>query len=77
MMSQSDNSLFHIVIRSLFLFSGFGFSACLVHSYYQNVSGNKIHYNYLEKIVALKLKMDAYHHRSYPKHYKLKVQSKS
>lgn len=77
MMSQSDNSLFHIVIRIIFLCTSFGFSiGLMVNCHYRNVSLNKVHYNYLQKIVDLKNQMDAYHHGIYPKNYKPKIKRK-
>jgi hypothetical protein len=51
-MSQSDNSLFFILIRSLFLITTFGFGVCLVHFFYQSVSKIKVVYNFFGKVVT-------------------------
>ena len=56
-MSQSDNSLFFILIRSLFFITTLGFGICLVHLFYQNVSGIKIVYNFFGKIISVKKKL--------------------
>jgi hypothetical protein len=75
-MSQSDNSLFHTVIRLFFILISLGFSASVLHKGYQNVSTNKAHYAYTQKIVNTKLYMDAYLFARYPKNYKPKNRSK-
>ena len=51
-MSQGDNSLFFILIRSLFLITTCGFGVCLVHFFYQSVSKIKVVYNFSGKVVA-------------------------
>lgn len=52
-MSQSDNSLFFILVRSLFFITAFGFGTCLVHLFYQSVSEMKLRYNYLTKVTRI------------------------
>ena len=56
-MSQSDHSLFFILIRCLFFFTAFGFGICLVYLFYQNVSGIKVVYNFFGKVVSVKNKL--------------------
>jgi hypothetical protein len=59
-MSQSDNSLFFILIRSLFFITAFGFGTCLVSFFYQNVSGIKVVYNFFGKVANVKKKLSLF-----------------
>ena len=57
LMSQSDASVFFLIIRGLFFFTAFGFGTCLVHLFYQNVSGIKVTYNFFGKVVSIEKKL--------------------
>ena len=56
-MSQSDNSIFFILICSLFCITAFGFGVCLVHLFYQTVSNIKIVYNFFGKVIRTEKKL--------------------
>jgi hypothetical protein len=57
-MSQSDTSLFFLIVRSLFFITAFGFGVCLVHLFYNKVSGTKIIYNFFGRLVKIEKKLN-------------------
>ena len=56
-MSQSDNSIFFILICSLFFITAVGFGFCLVHLFYHSISSIKIVYNFFGKVVKIEKKL--------------------
>jgi len=56
-MSQSDNSIFLILICSLFCITAVGFGLCLVHLFYYSLSSIKIVYNFFGKVVKIEKKL--------------------
>jgi len=56
-MSQTDSSLFFLIIRSLFFISAFGFGMLLVYIYFFFVCSHKFFFNYLGKVVKLENKL--------------------
>ena len=56
-MSQSDASVFFLIIRGLFFITMFGFGVCLVHLFYQNISKIKIVYNFFGRVIKVEKKL--------------------
>lgn len=57
-MSQSDVSVFFLIIRGLFFVTMFGFGVCLVHLFYQNISNIKIVYNFFGRVIKIEKKVN-------------------
>ena len=58
LMSQSDGSVFFLIIRGLFFITMFGFGVCLVHLFYQNISKIKIIYNFFGRVIKVEKKLN-------------------
>ena len=57
-MSQSDVSVFFLIVRGLFFITTVGFGICLVYLFYQNISKIKIVYNFFGKIIHVEKKLN-------------------
>jgi hypothetical protein len=57
-MTQSDVSVFFLIVRGLFFCTIVGFGVCLVHLFYQSLSKIKIVYNFLGRIIQVEKKLN-------------------
>ena len=56
-MSQSDASVFFLIIRGLFFITMFGFGVCLVHLCDQQISKINIIYKFVGRVIKVEKKI--------------------